>query len=124
MYMDNEKKITYIVTHGEEDPEIATIPFILLNAAMAMDVTPVVILQSNGVMLGVRGYADKVHFKEGISLRQLIENYTGAGHKLLLCSPCVEKRKLSEKDFVEGAIIVGAARVTEEVLSSVNVLTY
>jgi uncharacterized protein len=91
---------------------------------MAMDITPVIILQSNGVMLGVKGHADKVHFKEGVFLKQLIENYTGAGYQLLLCSPCVEKRKLSEKDFVEGAIIVGAARVNEEALSSVNVLTY
>lgn len=122
--MSTERKITYIVTKAEDDPELATIPFILANAAMAMNITPVIILQSNGVMLGVKGHADKVHFKEGISLKQLIENYTGAGYQLLLCSPCVEKRKLSEKDFADGAIIIGAARVNEEVLSSVNVLTY
>jgi uncharacterized protein len=122
--MSTEKKITYIVTYGEDNPEKATIPFILANGAMAMDVTPVIVMQSNAVMLAVKGFAEKVHFKEGISLKQLIENYTEAGYKLLLCGPCVEKRKLSEKDFIEGAIIVGAARVTEEVLSSVNVITY
>lgn len=122
--MGTEKKITYIITFGEDDPEKATIPLILANGAMAMDVTPVIVLQSNGVMLAVKGFAEKVHFKEGVSLKQLIENYVDGGNHLLLCSPCVEKRKLSEKDFVEGAIIVGAARVTEEVLSSVNVLTY
>jgi uncharacterized protein len=122
--MSTERKITYIVTKAEDDPELATIPFILANASMAMDITPVIILQSNGVMLAIKGYAEKVHFKEGISLKQLIENNTGAGYKLLLCSPCLEKRKLSEKDFIDGAIIIGAARVNEEVLSSVNVLTY
>lgn len=122
--MSEERKIAYIITKGEEDPELATIPFILANGAMAMDVTPVVILQSNGVMLAVKGYADQVHFKEGVSLRQLIENYVEAGNQILLCSPCVEKRKLSEKDFVNGAIIVGAARVNEEALTSVNVLVY
>ncbi len=122
--MNTEKKITYIVTYGEDNPEKATIPFILANGAMAMDVTPVIVMQSNAVMLAVKGFAEKIHFKEGISLKQLIENYTEAGYKLLLCGPCVEKRKLSEKDFIEGAIIVGAARVTEEVLSSVNVITY
>lgn len=122
--MDTEKKITYIVTYGDDNPEKATIPFILANTAMAMEVTPVIILQSNAVMLGVKGFAEKVHFKDGVSLKQLIENYTGAGNKLLLCSPCVEKRKLSEKDFVDGAVIVGAARVNEEALTSVNVITY
>lgn len=122
--MNTEKKITYIATYGDDNPEKATIPFILANGAMAMDVTPVIVLQSNAVMLAVKGFAEKVHFKEGISLKQLIENYTGAGYKLLLCGPCVEKRNLSEKDFIEGAIIVGAARVTEEVLTSVNVISY
>jgi predicted peroxiredoxin len=122
--MATEKKITYIVTYGQDDGEKATIPFILANAAMAMDITPVIILQSNGVMLGVKGFVDKVHFKEGISLKQLMDNYLEAGYKLLLCGPCVQKRNLDEKDFIDGAIVVGAARVTEEVLSSVNVLTY
>jgi predicted peroxiredoxin len=74
------------VTKADDDPEIATLPFILANAGMAMDVTPVIVLQSNGVMLAVKGFA--------------------------------------EKDFIEGAIIIGAARVNEEALSSVNVLTY
>jgi predicted peroxiredoxin len=122
--MCTEKKITYIATYGNDNPEKATIPFILANAAMAMDVTPVIVLQSEGVMLGVKGYAEKVHFKEGISVKQLIDNYISAGYKLLLCGPCVEKRKLTEKDFIEGAIIVGAARVTEEVLSSAGAITY
>jgi len=122
--MSTEKKITYIATYGEDNPEKATIPFILANGAMAMEVTPVIVLQSNAVMLAVKGFAENVHFKDGISLKQLITNYTEAGYKLLLCGPCVEKRNLSGKDFIDGAMIVGAARVTEEVLTSVNVLTY
>lgn len=122
--MSTEKKITYIITYGDDNAEKATLPFMLANVAMTMDVTPVIILQANGVMLAVNGYAEKVHFKDGISLKQLLDNYIAAGNKLLLCGPCFEKRGLTEKDLVEGAVIVGAARVTEEVLSSVNVLTY
>ncbi len=122
--MSTEKKITYIITYGDDNPEKATLPFMLANIAMTMDVTPVVVLQSNGVMLAVKGYAEKVHFKDGISLKQLMENYTGAGNNLLLCGPCFETRNLKEGDLIEGAIIVGAARVTEEVLSSINVITY
>jgi len=122
--MSTEKKITYIITYGDDNAEKATLPFMLANVAMTMDVTPVVVLQSAGVMLAVKGYAEKVHFKDGINLKQLIDNYLAAGNNLLLCGPCFEKRNLTEKDLVEGAIIVGAARVTEEVLSSVNVITY
>ncbi len=122
--MSTEKKITYIITYGEDNPEKATLPFMLANVAMTMDVTPVIVLQSNGVMLAVKGFAETVHFKDGISLKQLVDNYLEAGNKLLLCGPCFEKRNLTEKDLLDGAMIVGAARVTEEVLSSVNVISY
>lgn len=122
--MSAEKKITYIITYGNDNAEKATLPFMLANVAMTMDITPVVVLQSEGVMLAVKGYAENVKFKEGISLKQLIDNYLAAGNNLLLCGPCFEKRNLTEKDLLDGAIIVGAARVTEEVVSSINVLTY
>jgi len=122
--MSTEKKITFIITYGDDNSEKATLPFMLANGAMAMDVNPVIVLQANGVMLAVKGYAEKVHFKDGISLKQLIENYIEAGNKLMLCGPCFEERKLTENDLIEGAMIVGAARITEEILSSVNVLTY
>ncbi len=122
--MSTEKKITYIITYGDDNAEKATLPFMLANIAMTMNVTPVIVLQSNGVMLAVKGFAENVHFKDGISLKQLVDNYLEAGNKLLLCGPCFEKRNLKETDLLDGAMIVGAARVTEEVLSSVNVLTY
>ena len=122
--MSTEKKITYIITHADDDPELATIPFILANAAMAMDVTPVIILQSKGVMLALKDYAQHIHFEGGTPLQDLLDAYLEAGHKILLCSPCLEKRKITRDDVIEGTEVVGAARVTEEVLSSVNVLTY
>ncbi|MBN1532550.1 MAG: DsrE family protein [Spirochaetes bacterium] len=122
--MSDQKKITYIITHADDDPESATIPFILASAAMTMDVNPVIILQSKGVMLAVKGFAEHVHFEEGTPLKDLMDAYIEAGNRLLLCSPCLEKRKITKEHLIEGTEIVGAARVTEEVLSSVNVLNY
>ena len=43
-----------------EDPERATFPLMLANAAQAMDVEAVVVLQGTGVYLAKKGYAE--HF--------------------------------------------------------------
>lgn len=122
--MAEEKKITYIITHADDDPELATIPFILANTALAMDVTPVIILQSKGVMLAKKGYAEHIRFEASSPVKDLMDGYLGAGHKIYLCSPCMEKRKLKKEHMIEGTEVIGAAKVTEEVLASVNVLVY
>ncbi len=119
-----QKKITYIVTHADDDPELATIPFILANTAITMDITPVIILQGKGVMLAKKDYAEHIHFEGGTPLKDMLDTYIESGNKLYLCSPCLEKRKLRKEHMIEGTEIIGAAKVTEEVLSSVNVLNY
>ena len=63
--MSDERRITYIINSWRGRPGNCDHSIYSGQRAMAMDVTPVIILQSNGVMLGVKGYADKVHFKEG-----------------------------------------------------------
>lgn len=119
-----EHKITYIVTHADDDPELATIPFMLALGAMTVGVTPVIILQSKGIMLALKNFAEHIHFEAGTPVKTLMDSYIESGNKLLLCSPCLEKRKIMEGDLIEGTEIVGAARVAEEVLSSVNVMNY
>jgi len=44
-----KEKIIYIGTHGGEDPERASLPFVLANGAQAMDVEAVVVLQGAAV---------------------------------------------------------------------------
>lgn len=118
-----EQKIVYIVTHGKSNPEKAIIPFVLANGAIAMDVKPVIILQSEGVLIGKKGYAKEIKHEGFDSLDKLLEQYLSFGNKLYLCGPCVKARGI-ENDLIDGAVIVGAAKVTEEILSAKAVLTY
>ena len=46
------------------------------------------------------------------------------GAQLLVCSPCVKSRHLSEDDLVEGTEIVAAARFVAEISSATNSLVY
>ncbi len=74
-----EEKIVIIGTHGGEDPDLASFPFMIANAALAMDVKTTVILQGNAVTLAVKGGAGNI---QGIGLpplKELMTSYFGQG---------------------------------------------
>jgi uncharacterized protein involved in oxidation of intracellular sulfur len=81
--MAEKEKLFFIATHGEEDPERASFPFMLANAAQAMDVEAVVALQSNGVYLAQKGYAEKIAVPGFTPLKELIDHYVAKGGKIL-----------------------------------------
>lgn len=118
------EKITVISTHGAEDPERATMPFVVANAALAMDVSTVVILQANAVTLAVKGGADKVTAPGFAPLKELMASYEGQGGKLLLCTPCIKSRGIGVESLVANASPIAAARVVQECLESKTTLNY
>jgi predicted peroxiredoxin len=127
---DNEEeqqqaeKIVIIATHGAEDPERASLPFVIANAALAMDVEAVVILQGTGVTLAKKGCYEHV-FAAGLPpLKELVDSFIEQGGALLACSPCLNERKITKDMLVETAQPVKAARVVTEVLEAKATLNY
>ena len=53
-------KIMVNCTHGKEDPERATLPFIVGNVAVTADQEAVVLLTVEGAWLATKGYADMI----------------------------------------------------------------
>jgi|GEM_PF-3658987 len=51
---EKTEKIFYLLTCAAESPEKASVPFVLGNAALAMDIGATVCLQSNGVYLATK----------------------------------------------------------------------
>ena len=119
-----QEKLVIMVTHGPEEPELATIPFAMAGAAVASDVDVVMGFQGEGCLLVKKGVAETVAAPEFAPLGGLLESIVELGGKLLVCSPCVKSRGLSEDDLVEGAEIVAAARFVAEVTSATNSLVY
>ncbi|MEJ5376543.1 MAG: DsrE family protein [bacterium] len=119
-----KQKILYIATHGPGDPERATLPFVLANAALAMGVEAVVALQGDAVWLGVKGTASHV-FAGGLPpLGELMEGFLELGGRLLICSPCIQHRKMQPQMLLPQAEIVAAATLTNEILTAKAVLNY
>ena len=122
--MEQNEKITYIATHGGDNPEKATLPFVLANAALAMDVEAVVALQGPAVFLAKKGFLEHVRGSGFSPLKELVENFFELGGRMLVCVPCMEERKIDESDLIDNASPVAGVTLTEEILSSKATLVY
>jgi uncharacterized protein len=122
--MAEKEKILYIVTHGPEDPERASFPFMLATAAQAMEVEAVVALQGTAVFLAKKGFLDHVSAAGLPPLKKLVDGFISEGGKVLVCVPCIRERKIEESDLIEGASPTAAAALTQEILSANATLVY
>lgn len=118
------EKIVIVATHGCEDPERASLPFVLANASLAMDTHAVVILQGTAVTLAKKGCYEHV-FAAGLpSLKELVDSFIQLGGSLLVCSPCIQERQITTDMLVETAQPIKAARVVMELLEANATLSY
>ncbi|HET9948956.1 MAG TPA: DsrE family protein [Longimicrobiales bacterium] len=111
-------------TRGSEDPERATLPFIVGTTALSADQECTIVLTIEGVRLAVKGYADTIE-KEGFRpLRELVEEFVAEGGELWACGACCKPRGITEEHLREGARIVGAANVVEALLVADGSITF
>jgi predicted peroxiredoxin len=110
-------KLIVNCTRGREDPERATLAFVVGNVAASADQDAVVLLTIDGVWLATKGYADTIH-KEGFQpLRDVIQAFVGNGGQIWACGACAIPRGITEAQLIEGAKIVTAAQVVERLAS-------
>lgn len=122
--MSEGEKLVFMVTHGPNDAELATIPFVMAGAALASDVGVVMGFQGAAVELMKSGVAESVAAPEFPPLPKLLDTVRELGGLLLVCGPCLKSRGITAEDLVEGAEIVAAGRFIAEITSATNVLTY
>ncbi|MGN6361122.1 MAG: DsrE family protein [Thermomicrobiales bacterium] len=116
-------KIVVHATHGKDDPERATLPFIVANVAASADQEAVVLLTIDGVWLATKGYGDTI-CKEGFPpLREVIQAFVANGGQMWACGTWAKPRGIGESDLIAGARIVTAAHVVEYLASGAAALT-
>jgi predicted peroxiredoxin len=106
-------KFCVSLTCAKDNTDKATVAFVIANAAVASDKDTLVFLSTEGVRLGQKGYADDIHEEGFAPLKELMTNFAKAGGKIWVCSPCFKKRGLDETKLVDGATIVGGAKLVE-----------
>ncbi|MGO9179669.1 MAG: DsrE family protein [Candidatus Limnocylindrales bacterium] len=123
--MANREKLVIMATHGPEDPERATIPFVMGCAALASDVDVIIGFQANGVTLVRKGEAEHVFAAGFPPLAKLLADFVELGGRLFVCGPCIGARQITaDHDLVAAAEVVAAARFVVEVTSAPGSLVY
>jgi predicted peroxiredoxin len=117
-------KFVVALTRAKDDPDRATVAFVVANAAVASERETIVFLSIEGVRLSQKGYADDIHETGFAPLKDLMAQFVAAGGKIYVCSPCFKKRGLDETNLVEGAVIVGGAKLVEFMADGAPSISY
>ncbi len=117
-------KLIVNCTHGTEDPERATLAFVVGNVAASANQEAVVLLTIDGVWLATKGYADGIH-KEGFQpLKDVVQSFVANGGRIWACGSCAIPRGINESQLIEGAKFVTAAQVVERLASGAASLSF
>lgn len=106
-------KFCVSLSYAKDNPDKATVAFVVANAALGSEKETMVFLSTEAVRLSQNGYADDIREEGFAPLKDLMDNFAKAGGKIYVCSPCFKRRKLDEHNLVPGATIVGGAKLVE-----------
>lgn len=117
-------KMIFACSHGQDDQERATLPFIAANVAAVAGQEAIVLLTVEGAWLATNGYADDIAVADMPALRPLMEEFIDNGGVVWACGACTKPRGITEEHLVKGAQIIGAARVVEEIANGAQHITF
>lgn len=117
-------QIVISVTHGKDNSDKATVGLVVANAAAASGQDAILFLSTEGSHLAAKGYAEGIAEEGFKPAKDLITDFRNAGGKIWVCSPCYKKRKYAESDLIEGATIVGGAKVIEVLAQGGQSISY
>ena len=112
------------LTCAKDNTDKTTVAFVIANAALGSDKDTMVFLSTEGVRVAEKGYVDAVHEDGFMPLKELMDIFTGGGGEIYVCAPCFKKRGLDENNLVEGAMIVGGAKLVEFLSDGTPCVTY
>ncbi len=100
-------------SHGREDPERATLPFIVGNNAAIAGQEVKVMLTIEAVWLATEGGADGIH-QEGLPpLAEILKEYVANGGEVWACQSCTKPRGITDEHLVKGARVAAAMQAVE-----------
>jgi predicted peroxiredoxin len=117
-------KLIFNCTHGKEDPERATLPFVAANIAATAGQEAVVVCTIEAVWLGTAGGTDGIAQPGLPVLDDLFGEFIDNGGQVWLCGACTKPRGIGEDQLRKGASIVGAAKVVEEVIAGAKTVAF
>jgi predicted peroxiredoxin len=89
-----------------------------------MEVKVTVILMGHAVTLAQTGVNEHI-FATGLPpLKELMGSFLSQGGQLLVCTPCIQGRKITAEMLLKGSSVIAAARLVQECLEAKATLNY
>lgn len=111
-------------THGKEDPERASLPFVAANVAATAGQQAIVVCTVEGVWLGTKNGTQGIESNGLPPLTKIYSDFIGNGGKVWLCGACTKPRNITEEQLAQGATIVGAAKIVEEIAAGARATSF
>ena len=118
-------KFCVSITQSKMDGDMATVGFVVANAALGSEKETMVFLSADGVWAATKGEYDKISVGEPFaSLKELVDKFLAGGGKVLVCAPCLKKRNLEAANLIEGATPAGGAALVEFLSDGTPCISY
>ena len=111
--MADNARVVVGCAHGENNPDAVATAFLTAGAALDQGREVVLWLTSEGVRLGLRGYADGIRVDEDPPASRLHQQFIEKGGRFYVCPVCFNERELDEAELVENAELKGATPLME-----------
>ena len=118
----------FISGYAGDNPEKATIPFVLANIEVEDKTKRVeVVLMFEGVRMAIQGAADR--FEVGVpfethNLGARMRLFMDAGGVINVCTPCLIHRNLNEEPTMEGIVKISGRILMEKKDIAKKILTF
>ena len=113
-------KLIFVCTHGKDNPERASLPFVAANVAATAGQEAIVFCTIEGVWLGTKSGLQGIESHGLPPLSKIYADFVAAGGKVWLCGACTKPRGITDEQLAQGATIVGAAKLVEELAAGAS----
>jgi predicted peroxiredoxin len=109
---------------GEDNPDAVAVAYLTAGAALDQGKEVVMWLTSDGVRLGLRGYADGIRADKDPPGERLHAQFIEKGGRFYVCPICFKERSLDESELGENAALKGATPLMEFAGDDAMTFTY
>lgn len=121
--MNNSFCVSIINSH--KNPDTATVGFVVANAALGSEKDTTIFLSTDGVWAAAKGEAEKINIGEPFKpLKELVNSFVENGGRILVCTPCLKARGITEDMLIDGATPAGGAVLVELLSEGTPCITY
>ena len=111
-------------SHGEENPDSVAVSYLTAGAALDQGRDVVLWLTSEGVRLGLRGYADGIRVDKDPPVARIHQQFIEKGGRFYVCPICFNERELDDGELVDNAELKGASPLMEFATPGTVTFTY